>query len=317
MENFEQAKISSAMTEESRLSPASLLPLAQSDKRAAETRSLAVLLATTAIVFLAWASGVTKELGVMVVHIVNAILFFSAAYVLRGARRKREIASLSVATLEDAARLAPEKIRRDLVQKLFADHLRRGAKAHIGLKRGARPYTPQEKPGWKSVDYVRLMDLAATRKKNRGDRAAFLYRMAVFAGSCFVGRFLISAFQRVVIVRVPALKEWVNIHGQRYAALMGLALLVLAFCMTYLLMRRYWLSLTEIYSYGVDCERDSFWAVWNEADHLHALMGKSESDQKDEGSSTGSRRRHRGGRGKKKPAPAASAPAKPASPDGK
>lgn len=315
MEYFEQAKISSAMTEESKLSPAFLLPLAHSDKRAAENRSLLVLLATTAIVFLSWATGLAKMMGNLASSVVCAILFFAAAYILRGVRRKREIAALTVATLEDACRLAPEKIRRDLVQKLFADKLRLGAKAHIGLKRGARPYTPQDKPGWKSVDYIRLLDLSATRKKNRGDRAAFLYGMAVFAGGCFAGRFTANAIQRFVIHTVPALREWSRHHYlYREPAILSLIMLAVAICVTLVLMRHYWLSLTEIYAYGVDCEKDSYYAVWNEASHLHALSSRSDSDQKDEGTSGGNRRRHRGGKGKKKPA---AGDAKPAAPEAK
>ena len=299
MENFEQAKISAAMNEESRLSPATLLPLAHSDKRAAETRSLVILLGSAAIALLSWTLGLSKVLGTLGAYAVCAVLFFTAAYLIRGARRKREIAALSVATLEDASRLAPEKIRRDLVQKLFADHLRRGAKARVGLKRGARPYIPQEKPGWKSVDYMKLFDLSATKKKNRGDRAAVLYRMAAFGGSCFVGRFIARSIERFIVNRFSTLRAFGGAHPLRYTLIMALIVLAVAFCLTFILMRRYWISLSEVYAYGVDCEKDSYYAAWNEATHLHALMARSDADQKEDGSGNAGRRRHRGGRGKK------------------
>ena len=308
MENFEQAKVNAAMTEESQLSPATLLPLAHKEKRAAETRSLAVLLGAFALALLTWIALSLRGgtiLGVMsVIMVLDAAIFFAAAYVIRGARRKREIASITVATLEELCRFTPGKIRRELVQKIFADKLRRGAKARIGLKRGARPYTPQDKPGWKSVDYVKLMDMNATRKKNRGDRAAFLYRVAIFTGSCFLGLALDRVFYRfigTIGVTIPITRMTPGAWGRAF--LVMAIFLVPICCITTILMRRYWRSLTDIYAYGVDCEKDSFYTVWNEASHLYALVSKADGDQR-EGDNNGTgtaRRRHRGGRGKKNP----------------
>ena len=304
MENFEQVRITAAMAEDGKLTADALLPLAHREKQAAETRSLVIFLFTVGLVFITWPT-LTERIGTIVNFVVNALFCFVGAYLLAGARRKREIASLTVATLEELRRCAPEKIRRDLVQKVFAEQLRRGAKAHIGLKRGAHPYTPQDKPGWKSVNYRSLVDPRATARKDRGDRASFLVAMLAFMGSGF----LTLIPMRLLRIYVPMFRYMTRPKIVVCYFFVLLAALFLA----WLIMRCFRASLTKIYAYGIDCERDSFYAVWNEAAHLHALSGKADTEQREGDTATGtSRRRHRGGRGKKKPAQATGEAQKPA-----
>ncbi|MBQ3865845.1 MAG: hypothetical protein II776_03005 [Clostridia bacterium] len=300
MENFEQVKTASALAENGPNGVDALLPLAHREKQAAETRGLIIFLFTTALVFATWPV-FPNLFGNAVTFLLYAVFSFSAAYLIRGTRRKREVAALTLASLEELRRMAPEKLQRSLAQKVLADRIRFTAKNRVGLKRGARPYTPQEKPGWKSVDYRRLLDLKATARKNRGDRAAFLYQMMCFLGSGSIVMIGYRLLHRYFLRRltIPVL------------TVLFVVFVAVTLCASFLLTRRYWHTVARVYAYALDCEKESFWSVWNEAVHLHSVAGRQDAaEQKEDNGSVSSgagRRRHRGGRGKKKPGEGAAA----------
>lgn len=288
MENFEQVKLNALLPENGSLDVTPLLPLADAARRDARRKTILIGAGAIALVPVVW-SLLMDRLELFLAFLVPAFLLFTAAYLLLGLRREEEIAALTLNTLENLRRVTPDKIQRSLVQKLFADAIRRAAKNRLGLKRGARPYTPQEKPGWKIVDFRRLLDLRATARTNRGDREAGLYQVVVALGCSF------GAVAMTLICALP-------LNGDEMLTwiLFGIWALV-AIGLYVSLNRLYWLSLAALFAYGLDCEKDSFYQAWNRADHLHALLGRSDAEQKEgEGGTGSSRRRRRGGRGKKK-----------------